>query len=47
MMRWKHGKLLGNLANAVEADRHAREKPPPASMPLERLTALIDERCAA
>ena len=30
-----------------EADRCAREKLPPASMPLETLNALIDERCAA
>ncbi|MCK2214525.1 hypothetical protein MF672_012095 [Actinomadura sp. ATCC 31491] len=30
-----------------EANRHAREKLPPASMPLETLNALIDERCAA
>ncbi|WP_327586479.1 hypothetical protein OHA25_05295 [Nonomuraea sp. NBC_00507] len=30
-----------------EANRHAREKLPPASMPLETLVALIDERCAA
>ncbi|MGN9837791.1 ketopantoate reductase family protein [Nonomuraea sp. H19] len=30
-----------------EANRHAREQLPPASMPLERLTALIDARCAA
>ncbi|TMS00028.1 ketopantoate reductase family protein [Nonomuraea basaltis] len=30
-----------------EANRFAREKLPPASMPLETLVALIDERCAA
>ncbi|RVX46368.1 2-dehydropantoate 2-reductase [Nonomuraea polychroma] len=30
-----------------EANRHAREKLPPASMPLETLVGLIDERCAA
>ncbi|NUW44716.1 ketopantoate reductase family protein [Nonomuraea rhodomycinica] len=30
-----------------EADRFAREKLPPGSMPVERLTALIDERSAA
>ncbi|MGP3961380.1 ketopantoate reductase family protein [Nonomuraea sp. 3N208] len=30
-----------------EANRHAREKLPPASMPLETLVTLIDERCAA
>lgn len=30
-----------------EANRHAREQLPPASMPLETLLALIDERCAA
>ncbi|SEG75766.1 2-dehydropantoate 2-reductase [Nonomuraea solani] len=30
-----------------EADRFAREKQPPGSMPLETLVALIDERCAA
>ncbi|RSN01171.1 2-dehydropantoate 2-reductase [Nonomuraea sp. WAC 01424] len=30
-----------------EADRHAREKLPPGSMPVEKLAALIDARCAA